>query len=296
MFMAEAQKSSEVAEKLKGITDLIQAGIVIIDPSTHRILDVNDEAARLVGLPKEKIVGQICHKFICPAEVGKCPITDLGQTVDNAERCLISADNMNIPILKTVTTKVIDGKPVLIESFLDISPMKKLQKELEQYATIDVLTQTYNRRYFLEQAEKDLNRAKRTQCPFTLVMFDIDNFKHVNDTYGHAAGDAVLKHITALCKKQIRPYDALGRIGGEEFAIAIFSCDTKQAIVRMEQLREMIEDNPMVIDGKQINVTISIGIATLKDETEDVTLLLKRADQAMYKAKNSGRNKVQLDQ
>ncbi len=103
----------------------IQTGIVIIDTGSHRILEVNPIAAHLIGLPREKIVGEICHRFVCPAEIGKCPITDLGQDVDNSERVLINSAGDKVPILKTVARVDAGEKQYLIESFVDISDRKR---------------------------------------------------------------------------------------------------------------------------------------------------------------------------
>jgi diguanylate cyclase (GGDEF)-like protein/PAS domain S-box-containing protein len=118
------QALAENEAKLSTILDAVHAGVVIIDPESHRIVDVNPAAAALIGATRESIVGASCQKFICPADVGKCPITDLGQTVDHSERVLLTAAGSAIPILKTVTKLTLGGKPHLIESFLDISDLK----------------------------------------------------------------------------------------------------------------------------------------------------------------------------
>lgn len=290
----QAFATHDVGEKLKNVADLIQAGIIVIDPISHKILELNSEAARLIGLSKEQILGQVCHKFICPAEVGKCPITDLGQKVDNAERCLLTVNKSSLPILKTVTRTVIDGEERLIESFLDISQMKALQQQLEQYATIDSLTEIPNRRYFFTQSEKEIERAKRTECPIAMAMIDIDYFKKVNDTYGHAAGDIVLKELATLCKNHIRPYDILGRLGGEEFAVTLVSINQQQALARMNEIRRAVEKHQINVNNElSIKVTISVGIASPNDEGESIESILNRADQALYRAKNNGRNRVE---
>ena len=103
----------------------IQTGIIVIDAGSHRIVEVNPNAQQLIGLPREKIVGEICHKFICPAEIGKCPITDLGQDVDNSERVLITSDSNKVPILKTVALIDTGETQYLVESFADISDRKR---------------------------------------------------------------------------------------------------------------------------------------------------------------------------
>jgi PAS domain S-box-containing protein len=103
-----------------------------VDSETHKIVDVNHLAAEMIGLPKEQIIGKVCHKFICPAEIGKCPISDLNQTVDRSERVLLKPDGQKVPILKTVTTALWQDREYLVESFLDISEQKKAEKHLVQ--------------------------------------------------------------------------------------------------------------------------------------------------------------------
>ena len=127
---AVALRESE--ERLKTIMDGIQAGILVVDAKKHVIVDVNPCATELIGAAREKIVGHVCHKFVCPAEKGKCPVTDLKQGMDNSERTLINAKGESIPILKTVTRIKLDGREHLVESFLDISDRKQSEEEREK--------------------------------------------------------------------------------------------------------------------------------------------------------------------
>jgi PAS domain S-box-containing protein len=126
----KALKESE--EKLKNILEAVQAGIVIIDPETHRIVDVNPLAAKIINAPRNQIIGSVCHKFICPAEVGKCPISDLHQPVDNAERVLLSADGRKFSIIKTVVPVMIEGRKYILESFIDITERKHAEELLRE--------------------------------------------------------------------------------------------------------------------------------------------------------------------
>ena len=124
------QELSENQKRLITIWDTVKAGIVIIDAQSHKIVDANPLALSMLSTTKEKVLGATCHHFICPTEKGKCPITDLGNTMDNSERVLISQNGRHIPILKTAVTAEINGKPHLLESFTDISSLKKVQSEL----------------------------------------------------------------------------------------------------------------------------------------------------------------------
>src|SRR3990172_3799940 len=123
-----AQRESK--ERLKTILDSMQVGVIIINEESHRIVDINPVATEIVGLPRDKIIGQVCHKFICPVDAGRCPITDLGQKIDNSERKLLKCDGEIVPILKTVIPITLDGQRNLLESFLDITERKKIESQL----------------------------------------------------------------------------------------------------------------------------------------------------------------------
>jgi PAS domain S-box-containing protein len=125
----------ESEARLKVILDSVQTGVVIIDPETHRIVDANPVALRLIGLPREGVVGEECYKFICPAEKEKCPITDLGQTVDNSERVLVTATGEQRAVIKTVVRVLIGGREHLLESFVDISQRKRAEEQVRLQAT-----------------------------------------------------------------------------------------------------------------------------------------------------------------
>lgn len=286
-----ALKESE--QRMKYILESVHTGIVIIDAETHIITDVNPEASSLIGLPKEQIVDHVCHQYICPAEIGNCPITDKGQKVDNSERLLLTGDGRGIPILKSVASLEFGGRTHLVESFLDITLMKDLQVKLEHLARTDPLTGAHNRRYFIELNEKEIHRAWRSNLPLSIAMIDIDHFKRINDTHGHAIGDLVLKELVSICWDQIRPYDILGRVGGEEFGITLVDCDIQKASVVMERLRKSVEQHTVVSNGLEVNITISIGVAQLDNESDTWETVMNLADKALYRAKTAGRNRVE---
>lgn len=170
--------------------------------------------------------------------------------------------------------------------------------EILKHATLDALTGFYNRRQLEERIKQEVSNAKRQNAPLCGIMTDIDFFKSVNDTYGHAVGDLVLKTIAKVIRSQLREYDIAGRYGGEEFSILLPFTKIEEAKMVAERLRKSIEDKVINIskvnpdaDVKEIKVTISLGIYEIKpDDKEDD--LLKKADKALYEAKNTGRNKV----
>jgi two-component system cell cycle response regulator len=167
-------------------------------------------------------------------------------------------------------------------------------EEIYRLTTVDGLTQIYNRRYLLDQLDRELSRARRYQRPLSLVMFDIDRFKLINDTYGHLAGDFVLTQLAGLVKAHIRREDLFARYGGEEFAIVLPEIDGSNARSLAEKVRKLIEEAYFEFERVRIPITVSLGIASLGADSGpvDTAMLIKRADEKLYEAKDSGRNCV----
>jgi diguanylate cyclase (GGDEF)-like protein len=167
----------------------------------------------------------------------------------------------------------------------------RLFREVQRLATIDDLTGIYNRRALFEQAAREVQRAVRFAHPLSITMFDLDHFKQVNDTHGHAAGDQALRMVAQRCRESIRAVDILGRFGGEEFVVVLPETNTAGACLAAERVRRRIVDTPIVTDHGAIRVTCSLGVTSL-GPNDDFDTLLKRADQALYDAKAAGRNCV----
>ena len=163
-----------------------------------------------------------------------------------------------------------------------------------QYATLDALTNLNNRRQFEVRLGQEIATTKRQKNPLCAMMIDIDFFKKVNDTYGHASGDIVLRTVAQIIKEHLRESDIPSRYGGEEFAILLPFTHIDEAQIVGERLRKAVEETPVCLDKMNINVTISMGLAEL-DSNESGEDLFKRADKALYEAKESGRNRVCLD-
>ena len=163
-----------------------------------------------------------------------------------------------------------------------------------QYATLDALTNLNNRRQFEVRLKQEIATTKRQKNPLCAMMIDIDFFKKVNDTYGHASGDAVLRTVASIIKEHLRESDIPSRYGGEEFAVLLPYTHIEEAKIVGERLRKAVETTPIPIDKKNINVTISMGLAEF-DVKESGEELFKRADSALYEAKEGGRNRVCVD-
>lgn len=177
----------------------------------------------------------------------------------------------------------------------DITERKQLEDELLVMAYNDPLTNTHNRRSFMMALSTEIQRARRTGTQAALLMIDIDHFKHVNDTWGHNVGDEVLKHLVTVLQGGLRSIDTLGRLGGEEFAVLLPATTREGALDLAERLRASVETHPVHVESaptQAIAFTISLGVAFVTADTISESEVLKLADNAMYQAKNAGRNRV----
>jgi diguanylate cyclase (GGDEF) domain len=165
-------------------------------------------------------------------------------------------------------------------------------EEIYRLTTIDGLTQVFNKRYFMETLERELSRSRRYGRDLSLVIFDIDHFKNVNDTFGHLAGDYILKQLAELVKLNIRREDFLARYGGEEFAVILPELEHLQAMRMAEKVIKLIAEFDFVFEGNHIPITVSIGVATINEDISEAIEFIKIADANLYEAKKTGRDRV----
>ncbi len=174
--------------------------------------------------------------------------------------------------------------------------LKAVNESLEVLSQIDGLTQLYNRRHWQLCMQKEFDRNSRYGDETTLVILDIDNFKLINDTYGHQAGDKVIQNVSHLINKSLRETDCAGRYGGEEFGVVLANTPAANALFFAERLRKKVEQSETVFEEQTIKVTISIGICDIQPEILSSEAWLSLADQALYRAKESGRNSCAIHQ
>ena len=171
----------------------------------------------------------------------------------------------------------------------------RTRDQLQIEATHDSLTGILNRRAIFESLETEIGRSHRSGKTLSIVMIDIDHFKQVNDTYGHQAGDQVLRLVTEKIKKDIRPYDSIGRYGGEEFMMILPECHVDMAFKTVDRIRIDVENLYLDTPQGKLSVTISAGIRQIPiGELRDSDTAVKAADKALYRAKNNGRNRVEI--
>lgn len=172
--------------------------------------------------------------------------------------------------------------------------LEKVREEAHALAITDELTHVFNRRYFMKLAEHELERAKRYHHALSIIIFDIDNFKNVNDNYGHLCGDAVLRELSSTCQIILRQCDVFARFGGEEFILLLPETDNASALNVANRLCQLVANHVVEYKNAQIRVTISVGVTTFDPVIDTLDDLLNRADQALYQAKRLGKNRLEV--
>jgi len=216
-------------------------------------------------------------------------IKDLGST----NGVFVNGQRLEHPHALVDGDKILVGTRLYFRFTYQDAVDQTYQQNLFRAANIDGLTQLYNKKYFQDVLSKEFSFSRRAKQDLSLLMFDVDHFKKVNDTYGHVAGDAVLKMVGFNLTKQVRMENIACRYGGEEFAVILRNVSPEQAYSLGERLRSAIEGSAVEHRGNQIKVTVSVGVATFRnDNFQTYEDLLQRADECLYEAKRNGRNQT----
>jgi len=290
---------SDIVEKENKVKLLAQAleqsdNMVFITDTNGIIKYVNDSLVQYSGYSREELIGSKTNIF----KSGKHD-REFYEVLWNT---ILAGKNFNSIIINKkkngeiyyVDTSItpIDDTYTKTKNFVasakDVTIQMKLEQKLETLATTDSLTQVYNRYKINTEIDVHIARAKRNNVPFSLLMFDIDHFKVINDTYGHYVGDVVLKDLTKFIEKNIRQIDSFGRWGGEEFMLVLENTNKEEALQVAQKICTMVEKT--LIAG-HYNITVSIGVSQYRI-SEQKSTLLERVDQALYEAKEGGRNQV----
>lgn len=281
--------------ELTTIIESTQDGILVVDEK-RQVIYVNSRFKELWHIADEKdvllddreLIDSILEQLVEPrAFLDK--IEELYTSYRNDLDTLTLKDGR---VFERFTRPLIGEGQLLgrLWSFRDVSERKLAEEKLRKMATTDELTGLWNRRYFMEAARKELERARRYGQLFTLLSIDLDYFKRVNDTLGHAAGDATLQHLALLLQNTLRDVDIPGRLGGEEFGVLLPGTSLQDGVFVAEKLRVAIEKSPASYEGQMIPFTASIGVTAYRQGVVSVDELFKEVDEALYKAKQEGRN------
>ncbi len=262
---------------LMGKIHLLEEGKVVLGRGVDVNLTIND-----LGISR--------HHAAIEYKKGKAILQDLGST----NGTYVNGQKMDKIELKDGDKIQISSSTILKYAYQD-NIENVFHNELYKMAVVDALTGSYNKRYFEERIREEFSYCLRNNVPLSLMMFDIDHFKTINDTHGHPAGDFVLSHISTLAKSIIRSEDILARYGGEEFMVVLKATDAAGAIILSERLRRLVDESEFEFEGKKIHVTISLGVCTLNGQNfGSWENMLKLVDTLLYKSKNSGRNRVSI--
>lgn len=286
------EKSQSYAKTIEKQMALIDKNIIISSTDLNgKITEVSDAFCRISGFKKEQLIGSN-HRIVRHPDMKTAKFEKLWETITQGETwcgelknrgkngSFYWLDTMIYPIFNELGDKI--GYTAISQNITD-------KKRVEELSVTDQLTRLHNRMYLENSFHKEIKRSKRYNYPFSIIMLDIDNFKEVNDTYGHDVGDRVLIAISAILSGHIRETDILGRWGGEEFLIICPHTTVSDASVLAEKLRSSIEEYPFETVGHK---TCSFGISEFDLKDDDYKEVSKRADEALYSAKKNGRNRV----
>ncbi len=300
--LALEERGREASERAKLLSDLVEN---LSDPVFHIRPDgtigyVNSACERIYGYTAEEMLNQpsamlrpkdmvgLMAKYIREVHESTTPVV--------VETEALHKDGHRIPMeLRSSAVRTADGKLLGISGVVrDMTMQKKLEAELRKAADTDALTGLANRNRFERVADAEVKRANRYGHGLAVLVCDIDHFKVVNDSYGHAAGDTALKHFARIVSDCLRqPIDLLGRIGGEEFAVLLPETGLAGATRVAERIRLALAASTVVHEDKTFGIKVSIGVSLYHDGEKSIEAVVKRADNALYRAKENGRNRVE---
>jgi len=292
--------------RLSSLIDSAYDGVVSVDQK-QKITLFNNAAEDIFGYNKDEILGKSLTRLI-PERFrhnhdqhldffAKSPIHSR-QMLERDVILGMRKDGSEFPVEVAISKIFVNGLLEFTAVIRDITERSRLLDELKERATTDYLTGLKNRLYFTERSTELISLSKRHQRTFSLVMIDIDDFKQINDRYGHAKGDEVLKAFADSFSKILRESDIGARIGGEEFVLLLAETEITGALVIAERLRKTIEQGNLSYQWvlEAIPFTVSIGVTEFQmDDDDNIDKLLKRADEALYRAKYNGKNQVDSD-
>lgn len=293
----------------KHLLDEMYDGVYFVDRH-RRILYWNGGAERLSGYSADEVTGRFCGDNLLRHidECGRRLCTDmcpLAATIRDgqprqAEVILHHKQGHRVPVLVRVTPIWDEHGEIIgaVEVFSDNSQQKAALEEIErlrQLALLDPLTGVGNRRFIESITHARLEELRRYGWPFGVVLADIDHFKAVNDTFGHLTGDEVLRMVARTLAYNVRAFDAVGRWGGEEFAIVVQNVSVGMLSVITERLRMLVEQSALSTNSATVRVTVSLGVAVARSDDTPLSLF-DRADQMLYQSKQHGRNRVSVEE
>lgn len=298
LVQTRTRELAEREEVLRSITRAAQDAVIMIDPAGF-VTYWNPAAELMFGFAETEAVGRNLHDLIVPerdlerAHAGFSHFVTSGEGPAIGRTTTLQAKHRNgdeFPVDVSLSAIKLRGQWNAVGIVRDATERVKTEERLQQLATTDTLTGICNRRCFDETLEREISRAARLSSPLSLILFDVDRFKRINDTFGHPTGDQVLAQLAGAVGGAIRTIDLFARWGGEEFIVLLPGCDLNAGRLLAEKLRSMLEKQPFADVGQ---VTCSFGVAEYAPG-DNVETLIKKADLCLYQAKAFGRNRVEI--
>ncbi len=291
----------ETERLLAQISSAARDAIVTIDPE-GRVRFWNRGAEKMFGYTALEVQGRLVHDIIAPgryragarhglttyAENGTGPLVGRPVEIEALRR-----DGSEFPVEIVISPMEWEGRWWATANLRDITDRQKARAELERMARTDPLTGALNRRAFITRGQEEIRRIRRYGGALTVITVDLDHFKQVNDTHGHAAGDEALVALVRVLQGMVRGTDVLARLGGEEFALMLPETPHAAGLDMAERLRARVADTPVRLEnGRDLALTLSAGVAAADPTSDTLDTLLNRADTHLYEAKQAGRNRV----
>ena len=271
--------------------------LCIID-TQGSFIKINTAWEALLGYSSKEIEGTKFDKFIHPEDVEKTLETFEKLLKDGKVETFVNRYSCSNGEYNYIEWKANLYEDVVYAAARNVTDRIKYEEKILEISNRDALTNIYNRRYIYERANEIIEEYRRDKIDFSVSILDIDKFKNINDSYGHQIGDNVLKEFTEKIQSKLRPYDLLGRYGGEEFIIILKNTEIETSNLIIGRILELIRETNFRFDNVDINFTFSAGISNSNEFEKDTMLiddLVKLADERMYKAKNKGRNRIVID-
>jgi len=290
------QANRFLADRIDALMNVHHAAILIIDPETGLILDGNLAAVRRYARGRDDLLRRRIEEIntLRKSEIAVRMRQAVAANRNHFEfrHRLIDGTIQDVDVYSGPIR--FDGRTALISFIHDATRRKAIERKLKAMVGTDPLTGCCNRRRFLSVLRHEFVVSRRNRIPLTVAILDIDRFKTINDTFGHPAGDSMIKALVSSCGKEIRESDCLGRLGGEEFGIILPATSPVAARQVLERVLEAAERTRVRLPQGEIGATVSIGISAIADGDSNEHDPLRRADAALYAAKAGGRNRIEM--
>lgn len=296
-MLVEAEESLGLGEEsFRVIADTSPVALIISRVGDGMIQYANRQASDLFGKTTAELMDssifELFHEY--SNDQSLTTVLSAGKDVKNREILFQGGREVSMWLSLSTKTLVLEKEKVICSALLDVTEAHELSHQLSYQATYDDLTGLVNRREFEDRLQEAIDRAREQKTDSVLCYLDLDQFKVINDTCGHMAGDELLRQLSQVLHRCIRRDDTLARLGGDEFGVLLEDCPLKNAIAAADNIRQVVQEFRFLWEDSSFNIGVSIGLTPISQEGETISDVLRRADTACYAAKDSGRNRIHV--